>query len=118
MRTDYKLFGLMVLFTFLVSLSRNVNKIYQYRWFPENISEMLFGLTYTIPCVVCGYIIYKRAKFFWERVISLFFLMIALSALMDEILFDPFTPQIWEHITALILTAIIYIYERAKETRY
>lgn len=117
MRKEYRIFAAMVVFVFLVSLAFNVNKIMSYALFNQQISEFLFGISYTVPMVVCGYVICKHAKFALEKAICIIFLWFASSALMDELLFDPFTPQIWEHLAGALIIGLLYTYERIKETR-
>ena len=121
MRAHYKIFTLAVLFTLAVSLLYNLNVMWGYCWFDPGISDKLFGLSYTVPMVVCGYVICKQAKFLLEKLICRFFLCIAFSALLDEIIFDPYTPSYKEHLTAIILVIILFYYERIfnriKETR-
>jgi len=90
-------------------------------WFIYDVSSRLFGLSYSVPMVVCGYVICKQAKFAFEKFICRFFLCLAISALLDEILFDPFTPSYKEHLTAILLVITLSYYERLfnriKETR-
>lgn len=117
MRPVYKIFALMVFFVFVVSFAYNYNKIKDYEYFTKEINEMLFGLSYIVPLNVFGFIMKSQAKFMWERVISWIFLWIPLSALMDELFFDPFTPSIKEHFVCLTVLIIIYYYERLKKIR-
>lgn len=112
MRSYYKVFLFGVIFMFFVSLIYNLNKLWHYCWFDYDVSSRLFGLSYTVPMVVCGYVICKQAKFAFEKFICRFFLCLAISALLDEILFDPFTPSYKEHLTAIILVIILSYYER------
>jgi hypothetical protein len=116
MRKEFKIFATMVGLVFTLSLLYNLNKVFNYSIFDLSINEKLFGLSYTVPMVVCGYLICKNAKFVAEKIVCKLFLWISLSAFFDEIFFNPFKPQLHEHIVALIvLIAIIKINARRKE---
>ena len=78
---------------------------------------MLFGLSYIVPLNVFGFIMRSQAKFIWEKVVVGVFLWFTLSSLMDELFFDPFKPEITEHIIGIFVLAIIYYYERLKKIR-
>jgi hypothetical protein len=115
MRKEYKVFSLMVVVVFFLSLAYNVNKLYSYAFFPQWLNEKFFGLSYTIALSVCAYMICKNARKGLEKAICKVFLWIAFSALADELLFNPFKAQIYEHITGAIITIIIIINARRKE---
>lgn len=117
MRLAYKIFSWTVLFVFVVSFAYNYNKVKEYEYFSKELNEMLFGISYIVPLNVFGFIMMSQAKFIWERVISGIFLWIPLSALADELFFDPFTPSVKEHFVCLIVLIIIYYYERLKKIR-
>lgn len=116
MRPEYKIFAYTIVVIFIMSAIRNFNQLLGYSLFSKDVSEVIFGLSYTIPFIVSGYVIYKQSRFFWERFFCGFFLWMAISALMDELFFDPFTPQLWEHFTGLLTIIFIYRYERFKKT--
>lgn len=115
MRRDYKIFAIMVGLVIILSFSYNVNKSLEYLFWNKGINEKLFGLSYTIPLVVCAYMICKNARTGVEKVICKVFLWITFSAFVDEILFDPFRPQMHEHIIGLIITLIFIHHARSKK---
>lgn len=121
MRWEFKLFAIVVAAVFLISLAYNVNILLNYAFFGVETSELMFGLSYTMPMVTCAYIICKHAKFPLEKFVCRFFFCIALSAFLDEVFFDPHKPSLAEHIAAIILVFILAYYERIfnriKETR-
>jgi hypothetical protein len=118
MRKEFKIFSVMVVFVFILSVAYNLNKLFKYALFNLETNEMLFGLSYTIPLVVCGYMICKQARHTLEKIICKFFLWIALTSLCDELIFDPFKPQIWEHFAGLIIMlTLIYTDARIKKNR-
>lgn len=106
----------MVGFLFVLSFAFNLNKIVSYSLFSQEVSEFLFGISYTIPMVICGYLIFKHSKFALEKAISIIFLWFAFSAFLDELLFDPFKPQLWEHLAGALIILLLYSYERIKKT--
>lgn len=107
----------MVLFVFIDSLLFNLNKELNYALFRKSVNELLFGLSYIIPLNVFGFIMKTQAKFLWEKIVAGVFLWFTLSALADELFFDPFQVGTLEHITGLIILIIIYYYERFKKIR-
>lgn len=117
MRKEYKIFAIMVGLVSILSLSYNVNKLYDYAFFTYEVNEKLFGFSYTIPLVVCAYMIYKNARTSVEKFICKVFLWISFSSLCDELIFAPFKPQIWEHITGLLITLILIYNARNKKAR-
>jgi drug/metabolite transporter superfamily protein YnfA len=118
MRKEFKIFSVMVVCVFVLSVTYNLNKLFNYVLFSQEDNETLFGLSYTIPLVVCGYMICKQARHTLEKIICKFFLWIAITSLCDEIIFDPFKPQIWEHFAGLIIMlTIIYTDARIKKNR-
>ncbi len=117
MRTVYKIFAIMLVFVLVTSFLFNYNKMNDYFILPKRINEMIFGMSYIIPMNVFGFIMLYQTKFFWERVVCRFFLWFSISALIDELFFDPFKPEMKEHVFGLIILIIIYYYERSKKIR-
>ena len=114
MRKRFKIFGLMLLIVFLISLTYNVNKIYGYFLFDQSINDRLYGLSVAIPITFLAFMMCKDALFFIEKVICKLFVWIALSGLVDELLFDPYTANWHEHATAIFILLLLTIYEKSR----
>lgn len=117
MRWEYKIFGFLVLFVFIVTFLYNYNKIEGYEYFSREINEMLFGISYIVPLNAFCFIMYRQAKYPLEKLVVIPFMWFAFSALMDELFFDSLKPTINEHLIGLIILPIIYYYERFKKIR-
>jgi hypothetical protein len=75
---------------------------------------MLFGLSYTIPLNFLAFMLCKEAIFILEKIICKLFVWISLSALVDELIFDPYKANWHEHITALIILLLLTIHEKSR----
>lgn len=117
MRLAYKIFAWTFLFVFVDSLVYNLNMIQDYWFFPKEINQTLFGLSYIVPLNVFGFIMYIQAKFSWEKIVVAVYLWFTTSALADELFFDPYKPGVWEHVAGLLILIIVYYYERFKKAR-
>ena len=114
MRKKFKYFAWMVFVVLVISLTYNINKIYDYYFFNQSINDKLYGLSVTIPITFFALVIRKEASFTLEKIICNLFVWIALSGLADELLFDPYKANWHEHLTSLIMLLLLTIHEKSR----
>jgi len=115
MRYKFEIFAITVLYVLIISALYNTNKLLDYRLFSNDINELLFGLSYTVPFNIFGIILLKESVKKWHVVVSKTFLWLTISALADELFFNPFEPEFYEHITAIIIVLSLTYCDRIRK---